>query len=141
MLALAAVLGLADSVYLTVSHYSASPLACVNSGIVNCELVTRSSYGLVPGTSLPVSLAGVLWFAISLVLSLIPGRGPGPGLLPALHALWALGGTVVVLYLVYAELRLGRICEWCTLSHVLVVLSLLVSVARLSPRPGPTVDG
>ncbi len=127
ILALAALIGLADSLYLTAAHYSSSSLACVQSGVVNCDLVTRSSYGLLPGTEIPTSAAGLLWFAVLLLLALaVDGnRMVGPALL-----IWCLGGTAVVLYLVYAELRLGHLCEWCTLVHALVVIALLVAVAR-----------
>lgn len=131
MLALAALAGFADSVYLTLAHYSSAPLACVNAGAVNCDLVTRSSYGLVPGTSLPVSAAGIAWFLVSLVLALVAGRRAAMALLG-----WAGIGALVVLYLVYAEMRLGHICEWCTLVHALVLLTLLLSVARVSAPAG-----
>lgn len=132
VLALTALVGLADSVYLTVAHYSSTSLACVQTGVVNCDLVTRSSYGLLPGTSVPTSAAGLVWFAILLLLALSADKSTliGPALL-----IWCLGGTAFVLYLVYAELRLGHLCEWCTLVHALVVISLLIALGRLS-NPG-----
>jgi uncharacterized membrane protein len=128
LLALAGVAGLADSLYLTIAHYTETPLACSNTGVVNCDLVTRSSYGLVPGTQIPVSLGGVLWFAVSLALALAPPMRA----LAAAHVVWALGGLATVFYLVFAEARLGHLCEWCTLAHALVVLSLLIAVGRLA---------
>lgn len=131
VLAGAALVGLAVSVYLTVAHYAQAPLACVQGGVVNCDLVTKSSYGIVPGTAIPVSAAGILWFGVSLGLALV-GASWARAAAPA----WAAAATLVVLYLVYAELRLGRICEWCTLVHLLVALWLLVAVGRLvQPQP------
>jgi uncharacterized membrane protein len=125
---LLAAAGLADSVYLTIVHYSNAPLACVNTGVVNCDLVTRSSYGVVPGTAIPVSLSGIVWFAAVLALALAATRLPplrAAGLLMAVSAV----GALVVLYLVYVELiRLHHICEWCTVAHVAVIGILLVSL-------------
>lgn len=127
-----AVAGLADSAYLTAVHYSSAPLACAQTAVVNCDLVTRSSFGLVPGTAVPVSAAGLLWFGISLGLSL-RDRPPG-AVRDRLQLAWSLAGVAVVLYLVWAELRLAHLCEWCTLAHVLVATTAMVAVGRLSTR-------
>lgn len=131
-LAIAAVAGIIDSVYLTFTHYSGAPLACVQSAIVNCDLVTRSTYSMIPGTTIPVSAAGLLWFAVSLGLAVASYfRRWSRGAIFA-HFAWGLAGLVAVLYLVYAELRLGALCEWCTAAHVLVVVSLLIATARIT---------
>lgn len=132
--------GLADSLYLTAVHYSGGPLACASSGILNCDLVTRSSYGTVPGTSIPVSLGGVVWFAVVLVLALAAGRVPYRPVSLALVA-WSAAGLIVVLYLVYAELvRLHHICEWCTVVHVAVVAILLLSLAAFQDSLAEPAD-
>lgn len=121
-------IGLADSLYLTAVHYSNVPLACANTGVLNCDLVTRSSYGVVPGTSIPVSLLGIVWFAGVMAIALAASRLPmmtAAGLLVGASAI----GTLFVLYLVYVELvRLHHICEWCTVAHVAVIGILLVSL-------------
>ncbi len=122
--------GLAVSFYLTAAHYSNAPLACAQTAVVNCDLVTRSAYGLVPGTAIPVSAAGIVWFAVSLALALSVEQSPPR--VAVLYVVWSLCGLATVFYLVYAELRLGHLCEWCTIAHALVVLTLLLSVARLS---------
>jgi uncharacterized membrane protein len=128
LLLLLAGVGLAVSVYLTVVHYSNAPLACVNSGVVNCDLVTRSSYGVVPGTSIPVSLGGIVWFGAVLAIALAMPRIPPMAAASVLIGSSAVG-AVVVLYLVYVELvRLHHICEWCTVVHAAVIGILLVSV-------------
>lgn len=123
--------GLADSLYLTVIHYSGGPLACANTGVVNCDLVTRSSFGVVPGTSLPVSLGGVAWFCVVLLLALAWQRGPDRRI-AALLVGWSGAGALIVLYLVYVELvRLHHVCEWCTVVHVATIAILLLALAIL----------
>ena len=48
--------------------------------------------------------------------------------------IWCLLGLVSVLYFVFAELvKLHELCEWCTGVHILVFLSLLVTIARVQP--------
>lgn len=128
--------GVAVSAYLTVVHYAPVPLACTTSGIVDCGAVTRSSYSVVPGTDIPVTICGLGWFGVSGVLAAVAvarwrrGRAE-PALLRPLHLAWsgaALGG---VAYLLYAEVvRLHRLCEWCTAVHLLVAASFLLSLAR-----------
>lgn len=134
-----AVAGIGISAYLTTLHYAALPPVCTTGGIVDCAGVLRSSWSNVPGTGIPVTVPGLLWFAGSGALALLSLRAAASGIaeprgLRPLHALWAAAGMAAVLYLVWAELvELGRICEWCTAVHVLVLASLLVTLVRLQP--------
>ncbi|MFI5283947.1 MAG: vitamin K epoxide reductase family protein [Candidatus Dormibacterales bacterium] len=119
----ASVAGIAVSVYLTAVHYSVSPLACPSGGTINCEAVLSSHYGVIAGTGIPTSVAGLAWFVVSAVLW---SRN-----LPRAQLAWSAVGTVAVLYLVFIEIvLLGTICLWCTVAHVLVVVILLIAVYR-----------
>jgi uncharacterized membrane protein len=134
---LMALAGLGISIYLTIIHYAKIPPACVTNSIINCAAVTSSVYSVVPGTSVPITIPGMLWFVLSGGLAGVAlvsaWRGtPEPPRLRATHALWGALGLVFVLYLVYAEIvRLQRICEWCTVVHVLTLATFLVALARL----------
>ncbi len=144
-LLLLAVAGLGIAGYLTAVHYASVPLVCTTGGVVSCSAVTTSSYSVVPGTQVPVTVPGLVWFlasgamaAAAVVAAL--RRRPEPRLLPAAQVLWCLAGMGAVLYLVYAEVvQLHRICEWCTAVHAIVFVSLLLSLARL--QPSPEADG
>lgn len=133
LVGLAAVAGLGTSAYLTLTHYQAAPLACPSGGVVDCALVTQSRYGVVPGTAVPISVPGLVFFALALVLAVWGARARERQLaVLALLAAWCAGGLLVVLYLVYVEIALlRRICEWCTATHALVMLMLLVALSRL----------
>src|SRR5258708_5222637 len=77
-LALAAGLaGLGVSIYLTVVHYSAIPVACPATAQVNCEQVLASPYGVIAGSAIPTSAAGIVWFALSALLAPGPVAGRG----------------------------------------------------------------
>jgi uncharacterized membrane protein len=143
LIGLAAVAGLGTSGYLTLTHYQAVPLACPSGGVVDCALVTQSRYGVLPGTGVPISVPGLVFFAASLALAVLAARaGERRQALLALLAAWCAGGLLVVLYLVYVEIvLLRRICEWCTATHALVLLMLLIALSRLQAaalgnRPG-----
>jgi uncharacterized membrane protein len=69
----------------------------------------------------------------------IVGLRTQPRWLPAAQFAWALVGILTVLYLVYVEIvRLHVICAWCSGLHVLILLTFLVTLIRLtSPAPEP----
>jgi uncharacterized membrane protein len=116
--------GIGVSIYLTVLHYAGFAPACPASGAINCEAVLSSPYAVIVGTSIPTSVAGIAWFAVSAVLWTRPRRSLLLG--------WSVLGLLTVIYLLFVEIVLvGAICLWCTAAHVLVVALLLLS---LSPQ-------
>lgn len=123
--------GLVNSVYLTYVHYSGGALACARDAVVNCDLVTRSSYAYIPGTPLPVSLAGLVWFALCGVLGVATSVRPRDLRLWSALLAWAVVAMGPVLYLVWAEIvPLGHLCEYCSVAHALALLALLVALQR-----------
>ena len=129
----AAVVGLAVSTYLTVSHYQGVPLACTVNSLVDCAAVTSSSFSVIPTTSIPISILGMAWSVISGGLAaVVIWRSPG-ALITWIQALWGAAGMLFVLYLVYAELLvIHRICEWCTVLHIAVLITFLMGLAQVS---------
>ncbi|RAQ95591.1 vitamin K epoxide reductase family protein [Thermogemmatispora tikiterensis] len=135
---LLALVGIGDAIYLTIVHYQDAPLVCPASGAIDCAHVLSSSYAVVPGTTLPISLPGLGWCLILAGLALMSLLRPTePAWLRPAQFLWSLAGMVTVLYLVYVELvRLHAICLWCTVLHVLILIAFLISLARwLEPEP------
>jgi len=129
--------GLGIAAYLTSVHFAGVPLACSASGVVDCTRVLTSAYSVVPGTAVPVTVPGLLWFGVSLGLALAEVRQPARRSLRQAHLAWAALGTVTVLYLVGVELiALHTICLWCSGVHLLVVAILLTTVYRVA-APAP----
>jgi uncharacterized membrane protein len=120
---LASLAGLAISIYLTVVHYTTVPLVCPVSGVINCEQVLTSRYGVIGDSGVPTSAAGIVWFAVSAALAALRRRS-------ALLA-WSSLGLLTALLLVYVEIvQLGAVCIWCTAAHVLVLLIFLIALPR-----------
>src|SRR6202171_6039349 len=113
LLALAAGLaGLGISIYLTAVHYAGVPLACPANGTIDCEAVLSSPYAVIAGTAVPTSVAGIVWFVVSVVLWITR--------FTRLQLAWSIAGLVTVLALVFVEIvRIGAICIWCSAAHVL----------------------
>ena len=121
----------AIAAYLTATHYSdPASLACPDTGVINCALVTTSSWSVVLG--IPVAVFGLVW-SLAMVALTLPWswRARSVGLDRARIALSGIGAATV-LYLIYIELfRIGAVCLWCTAVHVLAVcLFAVVLTAR-----------
>jgi uncharacterized membrane protein len=127
--AAASVAGLAVSIYLTVVHYSTIPLACPANAVVNCEQVLSSPYGVIGGSGIPTSAAGIVWFGVSAMVA--AGLLAGRRFLAPIQLAWSVLGLLTVLLLVYIEIvLLGAVCIWCSAAHVLVLLIFLVAAGR-----------
>jgi uncharacterized membrane protein len=140
LIAIAAI-GLGISIYLTTVHYAHISLLCSASGIVNCAEVTQSTYSVVPGTQAPITIPGMLWFAVSGGLAILAWRiqlqrGASLVRVSLAQVGWGAVGLITVLYLVYAEVvRLHAICEWCTAVHILTLLTFLIALYRIQQLP------
>ncbi len=130
----AAAAGVAVSLYLTIAHFAPATLVCGTSGLFNCDLVTTSAYGVLLGSGLPTASAGLAWFGVGFVLAAVQLARPASPLPLIAHRAWSVLGIVFVLALVYIEVViLGAICIWCTVAHVLVLATLLMTLARRTP--------
>ena len=137
--------GIAITSYLTTVHYENVPLVCSGSGLINCARVISSTYSVVPGTSLPITIPGFGWCVVSASLA-ISGLFATTGLwqrrIGIAQFVWAMSGLLIVLYLVYVEIvRLHTICAWCTALHALILLSFLVTLVQLQSRLSVSASG
>src|SRR5260221_5459084 len=139
-----AVAGVAIWLYVTGVHYLNVPLACSTSGVVDCAPVLQSTYSVVPGTQLPITVPGLLWFVASGTLAGIAlvrawaGR-PEPRWLRPAHVAWGAAGPLLALYLVYAEIvQLPRLCAWATVVPLLTLAAFLLALSLLQHLDVPT---
>ncbi len=125
-----AIAGAGIAIYLTSVHYASVPLLCSSQGVVNCERVTSSSYSVIPGTAIPITLPGIAWFVVSAALSIAAMRRSQRWIRGA-ELVWTALGMLVVLYLIYAEVvALHTICLWCSAVHALIFVSLIVAIVE-----------
>ena len=133
-----ALVGIGISIYLTTIHYTHTPPVCSLTGIINCGNVLKSIYSVIPGTSIPITIPGMIWFLVSGGLALsglvsIQRDQREPERLALYQVLWAAGGLAFVLYLIYDEfVRLHYICEWCTVVHILTIATFALAWYRFT---------
>ncbi len=114
-----AVLGLLVSIYLTVYHYSSSvPLACPDTGLINCASVLNSAYAYILGV--PLAVYGLVFFVVELVILNLRYKD--------LKAVYNALGLVFVFYFIYLEYLIGHICIFCTTVHVTIVLLFILTL-------------
>ena len=121
-------LGLADSIYLTIAHYTTPAiLACPATKFINCEKVTSSSYSMVFGV--PITFFGIAFFVLLTVLSLPKFWLTTASFIKKLRILSVTLGMVGVFYLVYVELyKINSICLYCTGVHILTFLLFVITI-------------
>jgi uncharacterized membrane protein len=128
---LVALVGIVDSVYLTVHHFTAEPVPC--SLIEGCEQVLTSSYAEIAG--IPLAAFGAVAYFIAFSLALLTAFGD--------RRMWKLFGIQVTLmavfsgWLIYVQAALiGAFCQFCLLSAAttLVLFSLYLISIFTSPR-------
>jgi uncharacterized membrane protein len=114
-LSLAAV-GIAS--YLTFTHYAdPAALACPDTGVVNCTLVTTSSWSVMLGV--PVAVLGLVWALVMTALTTPWAWRAEPPWVAGTRFVLAGAGAAMVVYLIYVELfRVGAVCLWCTAVHL-----------------------
>ena len=126
--------GVAVSIYLTFVHYSAAPLVCSTSGAIDCERVLTSGFGVIGGSALPTSAAGIVWFTVSASLAVRQLAGRGSRSLARAQLAWSAVGLATVIGLVFIEIVvLGAVCLWCTVAHALVVATFLLVITVRQP--------
>ena len=129
------VLGLATSIYLVQNHY-APPSAgsfCDFGETVSCSVVNTSVFSEL--LNVPVALLGVVWFLFLLWISW--NAQTKPDNIPSLLG-WNVVGIISVVYLIIAEIILESICPFCTLVHIIIIITLTLSYLlykHLEPKP------
>ncbi len=124
--ALLALLGLADSLYLTVEHVTGQSVRCTI--IAGCSEVLSSSYAVVAGIPLAMIGAGAYFSVFSLaILAAFGYRVAGTLLTPLIIAMF-----LVSLWLIYLQaFVIGAFCQFCLFSAAITLaLFLVVLVAR-----------
>lgn len=138
--AIVALFGLADSVYLTVHHYTAEPVPC--SILEGCETVLTSSYAEIGGV--PLAALGAAAYFVAFSLALLAAYGD--------RRMWKLFGAQATVmacvsgWLVYLQgVVIGAFCQFCLLSAIsslTLFILFIVTLFRNSKMPasGDTTD-
>ena len=129
---LLSLIGLGLSIYLTIGHFrGAQFLACSDSGVVNCAVVTTSAQSYFLGV--PVAVLGLINFVLMVGLNSPWGWRAKNYWLHVARFILVVTGMIFVLWLVSAELLIiDHICLYCTGVHI-VTFALFIVLVNVSP--------
>jgi uncharacterized membrane protein len=128
-------LGLGDSIYLTIHHYNATAVPCSITG--GCETVLTSAYAELAG--IPLSLFGAAAYFTAFALAFLSAYGN--------QIAWKLFGAVATVmalfscWLIFVQAYyLHAFCQFCLLSALTsFVLFTLFIISLLIKRPADMV--
>ncbi len=119
--AVVALVGIVDSVYLTVHHYTAEPVPC--SLIEGCDQVLTSSYAEIAGV--PLAAFGAAAYFVAFSLAILTAFGDS--------RVWKLFGVQATLmagfslWLIYVQAAMiGAFCQFCLLSAATSLILLTI---------------
>lgn len=123
-------LGFADASFLTIKHYTGTPIPCTI--LAGCDTVTNSVYSQIAGV--PVALLGALFYLTVFILILLNLQQPNKKLI---KVVWWLSLLAFLASLAFVYLQAFVINAWClyclisALTSTLVFLSASVFVRRV----------
>lgn len=124
--ALVALVGLVDSIYLTIHHYTAEPVPC--SIIDGCEMVLTSPYATFAGV--PIALFGAIAYADAFVFAILWAVGKTFGRL--LFGVQSMAMAAVSIWLIYVQAaKINAFCQFCLLSAVTSILLFVIFIISL----------
>ena len=123
-------IGLAGSVYLTISHFDSHiSLVCPDTGSCNRILTSNTSHFL----GIPVPILGLAYFVPMTILCLPAMWRSGDRRIHLARLVLSILGVGMIIYLFIEELFIIKaLCVWCTVIH-LVGFALFVIIATTSP--------
>ena len=130
--AFVALIGIADSVFLTVHHYTATPVPC--GAAFDCEMVLTSPYAEIAG--IPLAAFGAVAYFVAFSLALLAAYGDS--------RMWKLFGLQVILmagfsgWLIYVQAALiGAFCQFCLISAATTTTLLVLFLVSVFIKPKP----
>lgn len=125
---LVALVGIADSTYLTIKHYAGEPVPC--SLLEGCEKVLTSPYSEFAGV--PIAAAGAAAYFVAFSLSMLAAfRYRGAWTLFGLLTLGMGGFSLWLLYL--QAFVIGAFCQFCIISAASsILLAMIFAASKLT---------
>lgn len=119
-----AIIGLGDSIYLTVHHYTNEQVPC--SIITGCEQVLTSEYAEFYG--IPTAAFGILAYFLAFALALLAAFGNRKMWL--LFGLQTIGMFGFTLWLIYLQgVVIEAFCQFCLLSAITTTVLFFIALA------------
>lgn len=125
VLVLLSIIAFVISLYLVQNHFGEESQGsfCDFGATVSCSIVNTSVYS--EFLNVPVAVMGAIW---SLFLTVFAWQAMKKRSFILALLLWSIVGLGAVIYFIIAEIILKAICPLCTVIHIIVLISLVISI-------------
>jgi uncharacterized membrane protein len=118
-------LGLAGSIYLTITHFAHISLVCPENSSCDRILTSNTSHFI----GIPVPILGIAYFVPMLILCLPFAWKASDRRVHLARLLLSVAGIAMVIYLFIEELFIIKaLCVWCSVIHFIGFLLFLIIV-------------
>ncbi len=133
-----ALIGLALSTYLTITHFDPKVLHCTYGQIFNCAAVTTSAQSKFLGL-IPVAFLGLFQYVVMTALCTPWAWRAKRREVHIARLVFATVGMGFVIWLIAAELLIiGNICEYCTGVHIVTFALFICMITSIPAMLGWT---
>jgi uncharacterized membrane protein len=133
-------LGVADSTYLSITHFDPQVLSCSTRGFVDCLAVTQSAQSRILG--IPVAFLGLGFYVVMTAINLPMLWRKNDYRVAQVRLAMTVIGMVMVIWLFFAELFIIKnLCEYCTGVHIVTFLLFALVVSTMPSRVPGRADG
>lgn len=131
-----AIIAVFVSLYLAKQHFIGveAGSGCDFSDTISCSIVNTSKYSEL--FNVPVAIFGAIWAAILAALALAGLKKPQPALQGLL--VWTTLGFLFLFYLIGSEIILKAICPYCTVVHIITLITFGLSIWLYRTNKKPT---
>ena len=117
---------------------------CAAEGVWDCSsVIGNHEWNIDPIFGQPWGIWGMLVFAGLLWLMLCVAKDPNASWVRAhlkIARFIGITGLFVIAYLVYAEIEIGKLCQYCSTAHFAHVMGLIGSVMMLNLHDGKIIS-
>ena len=121
-----ALLGLADSIYLSYTELTGSALACNIKGLDGCNIVAQSIYSHLFG--IPLGVYGVVFYVLLFVLTLAVMRVSARLAHDLLAGIATIGFLASIVFMLIQEFLIKALCVYCLGSAIISFFAFILAL-------------
>ena len=130
------IIGITDSTYLTVKHYTHSDINC--SIFSDCDVVTTSVYSTILGV--PVALLGVIFYALVFTFAFMFSKSGSRKFLISLLTVSSIGFLASMWFVYTQAFILNAFCFYCLISALLYTTLFILSIIMIQYKKHETTS-
>ena len=117
---------------------------CAGDGVWDCSsVIGNDAWNTMPVLDIPWGIVGMLAFSVFMWLMFSIAKEPSAEWVSMnlyVGRMMGIAGILMIFYLIYAEIEIGKLCQYCTTAHVAHIVSVF-GFFRLTKMHGTSAWG